>query len=128
MKRTVVLGLTLAVVAAWLGCNALNNPPNTPLTPSGPDSGHVNLTHAFSTSATDPDGDRVQYRFDWGDGFGSPWSDLVASGTQVEITGSWWLPGNYEVKAQAKDEHGATSSWSGGHQVTIFSGGVPGTQ
>jgi hypothetical protein len=100
-----------------------NNPPNTPSIPSGPTSGNTNTYYTFSSSATDPDNDKVAIRFDWGDGTYSNWSNFVSSGTPVSMSHSWSSPGTYYVKAQAKDINGATSGWSTGHQIVISGGG-----
>ncbi|MCD6169583.1 MAG: hypothetical protein J7J76_03395, partial [Candidatus Latescibacteria bacterium] len=88
-----------------------NHPPNTPSTPSGPSAGYVGTSYTFSTSATDPDGDTLTYRFDWGDGNISSWGASSQSH-------SWGSTGNFCVKAQAKDNQ-ATSSWSSCHYITI---------
>ena len=101
----------------------ISNPPNTPSTPSGPDSGMTSTQYSFSSSATDPDGDQVAVRFDWGDGDTSAWSSFVNGGTAVSMSHAWSTSGNYSVKAQAKDVHSATSGWSGGHQISVTSGG-----
>jgi len=90
-----------------------NHPPNTPSTPSGPSSGYTNTSYSFSTSATDPDGDPLTYRFDWGDGNISSWGASSQSH-------SWGSTGNFCIKAQAKDNQ-ATSSWSSCHYITITS-------
>ena len=113
------VGLALSFIA---NCKR-ERPPNTPIEPSGPGSGDVNVSYTFSSSATDPDGDNVAIRFDWGDGTYSNWSSFVSSGTPVSMTHSWSNPGTYYVKAQAKDVHGATSNWSTGHQIVISGGG-----
>jgi hypothetical protein len=96
-----------------------NNPPNTPNTPSGPSIGLIGAFYNFSTSATDPDGDRVQYRFDWGDGQISEWTPLVNSGVSASKSHSYPDTGTYYIKAQARDEHGATSGWSSSYSITI---------
>jgi len=101
-----------------------NNPPNTPSTPSGPSTGDVNVSYSFSSSATDPDGDDISIRFDWGDGSYSPWSSFVSSGAQVVMSHSWSTAGTYYIKAQAKDIHGAISNWSSGHAIVISGGGL----
>jgi fibronectin type 3 domain-containing protein len=41
---------------------AANGAPSTPAVPKGPASALVNATVSFSTSATDPNGDSLQYR------------------------------------------------------------------
>ncbi len=89
-----------------------NNPPNTPSKPTGPIDLMVGEIGEFCTSTTDPDGDQVQYRFDWDDGTYSDWTGLVSSGTTVCLTYSWGLAGEYGVRAQARDENGGYSDWS----------------
>jgi len=95
-----------------------NRAPNTPSTPSGTIDGYENFFYSYSTSATDPDGDKVQYRFDWGDGSVSDWTGLVSSGSSANAYHSW-SSGVYYVEAQAKDEHGAVSLWSNNLKVII---------
>jgi len=95
------------------GWGIINHPPDTPNKPLGPTSGYTGWSYTYSTSATDNDGDKVQYRFDWGDGTPvSDWTILVPSGDIAGKSHTWTTEGVYEVTAQARDEHGATSSWS----------------
>ena len=103
----------------------INNPPDTPLKPSGPTEGSVHVAYPYYTAATDPDGDRVHYRFDWGDGTYSIWSPLYNSGTLAYTYHAWSQPGTFTVRAQAMDEYGALSDWSTGISVTISSGNAP---
>lgn len=91
---------------------ALNGPPTTPAIPSGASGALVNTTVAFSTSASDPDGDALQYRYDWGGGVLSAWGSAGQAYT-------WTTSGSYAVKAQARDSHGLESAWSDGKAVTI---------
>ena len=49
----------------------INSPPSTPHKLSGPESGYIRKAYIYSTSATDPDGDKIKYTFDWGDGTNS---------------------------------------------------------
>jgi hypothetical protein len=74
----------------------------------------VNASIAFSTSATDPNGDSLQYRYDWGGGVLSNWG--VARQSH-----SWAAAGPYAVKAQARDSLLAESAWSSAKTVTISS-------
>lgn len=89
-----------------------NNIPDTPATPNSPSSGYVETSYTFSTSASDPDGDVLEYRFDWGDGEISNWGMSSQSH-------AWSSPGTYCIKAQVQDNQGATSGWSGCHNITI---------
>ncbi|GAI67881.1 unnamed protein product, partial [marine sediment metagenome] len=61
----------------------LNNDPDMPSVPSGSVAVDVGVSGEYSTSALDPDGDMVQYRFDW-DAAGSHeysiWTLLGVSG------------------------------------------------
>ena len=89
-----------------------NGAPSAPGTPSGPSSTLVNVATTFSTSATDPNGDSLQYRYDWGGGVLSSWGSASQSH-------SWAAAGQYAVKAQARDSLGAESAWSTAITVSI---------
>jgi len=78
----------------------------------------VNTAIAFSTSATDSNGDTLQYRYDWGGGLLSNWG----SASQAY---SWAAAGQYTVKAQARDSLLAESAWSTGKTVTISQNSAP---
>ena len=90
-----------------------NRRPNKPTVPSGPSSGYPNTGYDFTTSATDPDGDSLDYRFDWGDGDISNWGGAFSRAHY------WSSTGAYCVKAQARDPNGATSSWSDCKDINI---------
>ena len=83
----------------------VNGAPTTPATPSGASSGLVNTAITFGTSATDPNGDSLQYRYDWGGGVLSNYG--AASRTDGRA-----VAGQYAVKAQARDSLGLESAWS----------------
>ena len=89
-----------------------NGAPTTPATPTGVSSALVNTAITFSTSATDPNGDSLQYRYDWGGGV------LSSYGTAGQ-SHSWAAAGQYAVKAQARDSLGLESAWSSAKTVTI---------
>jgi hypothetical protein len=90
----------------------INNNPTTPSVPGGPSSGYTQTNYTFNTTASDPDGDALQYRFDWGDGVISSWGAASQSH-------SWSSSSNICVKAQAKDSKGAFSDWSVCKSITI---------
>jgi len=84
-----------------------NERPNKPATPSGPAEGSPDTEYTFTTTgATDPDGDSLQYMWDWGDGNFSDWLDTN------EATHTWTYEDNFEVRVMAVDEHGGESEWS----------------
>ena len=102
-----------------------NHPPEAPSAPSGRASGWVDTTYTFTASATDPDGDSVELRFDWGDGDTSEWRNWVASDETVATPHSWSTSGIYQVKAQAKDMKDALSDWSSSHRIAVDTNSIP---
>ncbi len=97
----------------------IGQPPNTPSSPSGPDTGTHGPSYSFSATTTDPDGDQVAFQFDWGDGSQSSWSSYVNSGGSATMSHSWSGEGTYQVKVKAKDSFGAESGWSAARSITI---------
>ena len=66
----------------------VNTPPNSPNMPSGPSSGIHGTYYTYTTSANDPDGDKVKCTIDWGDGTITT-TGLVNSGTSVSVSHKW---------------------------------------
>jgi len=97
-----------------------NHPADIPTVPVGRDSCFTDTTYTFTTIATDPDGDSVALRFDWGDSTLSTWSDLVADGESVFFTHAWSVPGTFGVRAQARDQGLRTSDWSAALSVQVM--------
>jgi alpha-tubulin suppressor-like RCC1 family protein len=89
-----------------------NTPPHDPEKPAGPESGDIDEHLSFTVSTTDPDGDKLDYRYDWGDGLISTWGN----GTRSH---AWAVIGTYMVRAQARDDEGAVSEWSADTIVVI---------
>ncbi len=96
-----------------------NLPPGVPSAPSGQTSDTTGIPYGYSTSATDPDGDMVEYTFDWGDGTPTITTNQVPSGATASANHSWSAAGTYQVKANATDSHGASSDWSDPLNITI---------
>ncbi len=88
-----------------------NKPPETPSVPSGPGLGKHGISYSYSTSTIDPDGDKINYTFDWGDTKTSN-AGPAESGTPVSSSHAWANRGIYTVKAMATDSNGASSGWS----------------
>jgi len=78
----------------------LNSPPATPSTPSGTTSGQTGTAYTYQTMTTDPDGDEMQYTFDWGDGNTST-THLMNSGVTASVSYAWTSTGDYWVYVQA---------------------------
>jgi len=94
---------------------------NAPFPPeiTGPESGGVEQYYEYSFVATDPDFDELWYYVDWGDGGFEDWIGPFASGEEVTIVHNWSDPGEYEIKAKARDVLDFESSWSEPLNVTI---------
>lgn len=78
------------------------DPPN-PATITGPHKGKVNVMHNFTAVAEDKNNDDLQYKFIWGDGTESQWSELVPSGTPVTMSHSYSKKGKYTIKVEVRD-------------------------
>jgi|GEM_PF-1596829 len=89
-----------------------NDPPEKPSIPIGPIYGCANISYYYSTITTDSNGDKIRYRFDWGNGNISDWTQLVESGKSITVEYKWFKCGNYSIKSQAKDSKNKTSTWS----------------
>jgi Peptidase family C25/PKD domain len=86
--------------------------PEKPDAPEGPSSGSPDTSYAYSASTTDPDGDKLYYLFEWGDGEFSEWVGPYNSGQTVEASHKWSEKGDYEIRVKAKDDHGVQGEWS----------------
>lgn len=96
----------------------INTPPTKPLQPSGLSIGVVGNYYAYSSSAIDPEGDKIHYIWDFGDGW-SCGTIALESGGESTIHHCWETNGIFIVKVQAMDEHGAESRWSDPVLVTV---------
>jgi len=101
-----------------------NQEPETPEQPTGPTNLNPDEPGTYTTSATDPDDDQVQYQFDWdsnGDHDYSDWTGFVSSDEEASLDHSWSEGGSYIVKARARDFYGDISGWSTGLTVVVNS-------
>jgi len=95
-----------------------NQPPNKPQPPIGNESGVTGeYLEYFAIRTSDPDGDKISYQFDWGDGDLSFWLFTV-QGT-ISSSHKWNKKGTYEVRVKAMDQYGAESEWSDPLEVTL---------
>ncbi len=97
-----------------------NAPPEIPEKPDGPTNGVTGTEYKFTSTTTDPDGDKIYYMFDWGDGIFSKWLGFYSSGETVEASYEWAEAGDYDVHVKAKDINGTESDWSEPHTITII--------
>jgi outer membrane protein assembly factor BamB len=109
--------LALAM-AGLLSCRS-NHAPDVPAVPTGPDYCMKDTTYTFTTVASEPDGDSIALRFDWGDSTVSYWVGWYASGETVAFAHAWSVTGNFEVRVLAQDRRLLTSDSSEGHKVLV---------
>ncbi len=96
-----------------------SDPPLKPAKPSGSISGGVGQEYIYTTSTTDPEGDKIYYLFDWGDDTTSSWIGPYNSGDTASGKKTWTKSGTYIIRVVAKDTHGRLSSWSDPLTVTM---------
>jgi hypothetical protein len=94
--------------------------PDTPPVPQGKSNGNVSEEIFFTSSTTDPDGQDVYYKWDWGDGEKSELLGPYPSGLSIQTSHEWDEPGLYKIKVKAIDSIGAESDWSNEFLITIF--------
>jgi hypothetical protein len=97
----------------------INDPPEIPEKPDGPDTAQPREEVTFTTRTTDPDGDQVYYKWCWGDGHYSDWIGPFDSGETASATYSWSETASYGVRVKAKDTEGDETDWSEKHYITI---------
>ena len=96
----------------WAKVEEPSEPPETPQRPEGQTDGIVGAAYTFSTSTTDPEGEQVQYKWDWDDGTFSEWLGPYDSGATVYASHAWSEAGTYDITVKAKDLHAEESGWS----------------
>jgi len=85
-----------------------NNPPGKPII-KGDTTGFMNMSINFSANSTDPDGDLVQYVFNWSDGTNNTVSFFVNSSTDFYTNHTYMIGGVYVITIYTLDENNATS-------------------
>ena len=103
-----------------ISINPLPDSPSKPSVQVTSYSVYVGEAITFYVLATDNDGDRIKYGFDWnGDASIEEWSDFYESGEKIEVKHSWNEAGEYYVRVKAKDEYGYESQWSDALLISI---------
>jgi hypothetical protein len=90
----------------------VSNPPNKPAKPSGETNGKVGEEYTYNSSTTDPDGDQIYYKWDWGDGTYSEWLGPYDPGEVCKICHVWENKGGYSIRVKTKDQYEERSPWS----------------
>jgi subtilisin family serine protease len=97
-----------------------NLPPDIPQKPSGESEGVTKLEYTFSTTTIDPEGERILYKFNWGDNTTSEWLGPFDSGATVNAVHAWSDEGYYNITVKAMDVNGSVSGWSDPHSIHIL--------
>jgi hypothetical protein len=95
-----------------------NKHPLKPTIQSYPAYGRPGTLLEFSAISTDPDGDQIYYKWDWGDDSYSDWLGPFESGDAISSEHAW-ENGNFSIYVKTKDIHGAESNWSDPAGITI---------
>jgi len=101
-----------ATTTDWTTCviTQPNRPPTTPII-SGTTEGLNNTIYQFWAKSTDPDGDMIQYMFDWGDPLSQPQvSRFLPNWSGFNLTHSWAAAGRYEITVTVTDNQTMSSS------------------
>lgn len=85
-------------------------PPTKP-TINGPRYSKPGTSVQFTAVSTDPNGDNIQYKFDWGDGDVSSWTSFYSSGTSVTKSHTYQDTGDFIIKVKARDNDNIESDW-----------------
>jgi len=92
--------------------NGDNNPPCAPLI-DGPDMGRPGKEYEYVFINADVDDNQSFIWIDWGDNNSTGWLGPFENYRPLKFNHSWNKTGTYEIKAKAKDIHGAESyCWS----------------
>jgi hypothetical protein len=102
--------------------NFVNTAPNGPQIPHGPSTAVTDQEQTFSSAATDPDGDQLYYKWDWGDET-SDWMGPYNSGETADADHSWTTAGTYSVAVKVKDQYDVESGWSDPASITLVGRG-----
>ena len=85
--------------------------PEKPNKPEGPTSGVIYENYTYTSSTTDPNGDQVYYKWDWGNEI-SAWDGPYDSGYIITAIHLWPVEGKFPVRVKAKDTDENESPWS----------------
>ena len=81
-----------------------NNSPGLPNI-TGPTNGVIGVEYTYVLNAVDPDGDDVRFHVYWGDG-GSEITPYTTSGTDLNVSYTWYAANNFTMRVQAQDTGG----------------------
>ncbi len=80
--------------------------------------GKAGVEYTYNSSADDPNGDPIYYKFDWSDGSYSDWLGPYSSGAEASDSHSWGV-GIFDMKVKAKDTRDLETNWSEPLRITM---------
>ncbi|MEM2935155.1 MAG: hypothetical protein QXF32_02185 [Candidatus Thermoplasmatota archaeon] len=94
--------------------------PEKPQKPYGKERVRIRKIYKYETSSIDPDGDKLQYGWDWNsDAIADEWTNFYNSGEKISTQHKWDKRGSYEIRVRARDENGLESEWSDSLAVSV---------
>jgi len=99
------------ITALAIPYNCSNHPPDAPII--------FEENGLLFIYISDPDCDDLSVLIDWGDGTIDDWIGPYNSGKIISINHEWSEPGTYNIRAKARDIHGAESDWSDPYEIVI---------
>ena len=103
--------LMIATLAELAEPNLVSTPPDEPTieiitTPV------YNQPTEIQIQTIDDDNDNVSFYIDWGDGQSTDWTEEISSGQSLSISHIWTRPGQYEIRAKARDNNSVIGPWA----------------
>ena len=117
-RNFVIVGSTLSYGAGGVDIWLIKMPeienqrPNKPSKPVGSTRIKIGTWYNFTTSSTDPDGDHLYYKWDWGRGSESEWIGPYNGSEPCTTENIWGLLGCCNIRVRAMDEYGGVGDWS----------------
>ncbi len=127
--KSLLIFLLIAPLFLFIGGCKKNQTPEIPKVPQGLtdtngdkyDNGYVDTSYIFYTDTRDAEDEDIAFKFNWGDGTESNWSEYITSGETFYMSHSYSMAGTYKIKAKSKDIHNNETDWSSDYEIIIIS-------
>lgn len=115
------ISYTFAMKNGRLENSVLNSPPVIVGVTLSQNKVMVNSQCRLTVKSTDPENDQVSHRVHWGNSTASDWSEPAPSGSVVEFTYKYVVPGNYNILVEVKDSKESSGEFSEMIPISIYS-------